>query len=208
MSIDTVLFDLDGTLIDSLPLIRRTFERVFTEMGIPVNDEVMSWTGRPLKEIGQHFVGRREPEFFELYQRYYAIDHDQYTKTYPGTLEMLARLQRQGYTLGVVTSKSGVVARRSMEYLGLDKYLPLLIGAQDVDRHKPQPDPLLKALKCLERQANRAVYVGDSPFDIMAAKAAGVKSVGVTWGMAERSILENHQPDAIIDRWEELYQHL
>src|SRR5690606_7983469 len=77
MSIDTVLFDLDGTLIDSLPLIRRTFERVFTEMGIPVNDEVMSWTGRPLKEIGQHFVGRREPEFFELYQRYYAIDHDQ-----------------------------------------------------------------------------------------------------------------------------------
>lgn len=208
MSIDTVLFDLDGTLIDSLPLIRRTFERVFTEMDIPVNDEVMAWTGRPLKEIGEHFVGEREPEFFKMYQHYYAIDHDQYTKTYPGTMEMLAQLQQQGYTLGVVTSKSGIVARRSMEFLGLDKYLPLLIGAQDVDKHKPQPEPLWEALRRLNRQPSQAVYVGDSPFDILAAKAATVKAVGVTWGMAERSILANHQPDVIIDRWEELYQCL
>lgn len=208
MKINTVLFDLDGTLIDSLPLIQRTFERVFAEMNVSGSEQAMTWVGRPLREIGHHFLGERTPEFLELYQHYYALDHDHYTKVYPGTVEVLAKLQQEGYTLGVVTSKSGIVAQRSMDYLGLDKYLPLLIGAQDVTLHKPQPEPLLEALKRLKRQPMQSIYVGDSPFDILAAKAAAIKSVGVTWGMAERAALASYQPAAIIDRWEELHPHL
>jgi pyrophosphatase PpaX len=205
--INTVLFDLDGTLIDSLPLIKRTYQRVFEEMNITGEiDEAMSWTGRPLRDIGKHFAGEdREPEFFKVYQHYYAIDHDDYTTAYPGTLEMLEKLHNQGYIIGVVTSKSGVVAKRSIDFLGIGKYIQLLIGAQDVDKHKPLPDPILVALARLNRQPDQATYIGDSPFDILSAQAAKVKSIAVTWGMAEKNILENHQPDHIIDSWGELY---
>ncbi len=206
MKIDTVLFDLDGTLIDSIPLIRQTFQQVFKEMNIPWgNDDVMGWVGRPLKDTGIHFVGEeREPEFFKLYQRYYALEHDKQTKCFPGTVEMLERLSKRGFTLGVVTAKSGFVAQRSINFLGIDKYISVLIGAQDVTRHKPQPDPILAALEKLNRQPRQAVYVGDTPFDIIAAKAAQTKAVGVTWGIAGRDVLENHQPDAVIDSWDEI----
>ncbi len=206
MRIDTVLFDLDGTLVDSIPLIRSTFKRVFEEMNIPWgNDDVMSWVGRSLKDTGTHFVGEeREPEFFKLYQHYYALEHDSHTRCYPGTVEMLERLKKQGFTLGVVTSKSTAVAQRSIDYLKLNQYISLLIGAQDVTRHKPQPDPILAALKKLNRQPEQTVYIGDTPFDIMAAKGAKTKSIGVTWGIADRKTMENHRPDAIIDNWDEL----
>ncbi|MEG6616534.1 HAD hydrolase-like protein [Peptococcaceae bacterium 1198_IL3148] len=210
MKIDTVLFDLDGTLVDSLPLIKRTYQRVFQEMNIPwENDEVMTWVGRSLKDIGNYFAGEeRGQEFFKVYQHYYAIDHDEYTKAYAGTLEMLEKLHNKGYTLGVVTSKSGAVAKRSIDFLGMAKYMQILIGAQDVDKHKPLPDPLLVALERLNRQPAQAAYVGDSPFDVLSAKAAKVKAIAVTWGMATKDIMENHQPDHIIDRWDELYQLL
>ncbi|MBO8138198.1 MAG: HAD-IA family hydrolase [Desulfotomaculum sp.] len=210
MKINTVLFDLDGTLVDSLPLIKRTFRRVFEEMGIDWGqDEVMKWIGKPLKDIGRHFAGEeREPDFFKLYQKYYAVDHDRYTTVYPGTMEMLERLNKAGFSMGVVTSKTSTVARRSVEYLGIDRYLQVLIGVQDVKKHKPQPEPLYAALDKLNRQPYEAAYIGDSPFDIMAAKAAGTLAIGVPWGMAEREVLENHQPDAIIDSWEDLDKFL
>ncbi|MTI80228.1 MAG: HAD-IA family hydrolase [Firmicutes bacterium] len=206
MKINTVLFDLDGTLANSLPLIRNTFQRVFDEMNIDWgDDEVMGWIGRPLKDIGIHFAGEdRQPDFFKLYQEYYAIDHDHYTTVYPGTMEMLKQLEDGGYTMGVVTSKTTKVAQRSIEYLGIDKYIQVLIGVNDVDKHKPQPEPLYAALEKLNRTTKQAAYVGDSPFDILAAKAAGTLAIAVPWGMAERNVLENHKPDYILNNWDEL----
>ncbi|WP_031518019.1 HAD-IA family hydrolase [Desulfofalx alkaliphila] len=206
MEYNTVLFDLDGTLIDSLPLIKRTYKRVFEQMNIPWGQgDVMQWVGRALRDIGIHFAGAdREEDFFKLYQHYYSLDHDRYTTAYPGTMEMLARLREQGIVMGVVTSKSTKVAQRSIDFLGMDKYMQVLIGAQDVDKHKPQPEPIFAALERLKRRPEQTMYVGDSPFDIMAAKAAGVKSVAVPWGIAKKESLLKHQPDLILDSWDDL----
>ncbi|ABO50959.1 HAD-superfamily hydrolase, subfamily IA, variant 3 [Desulforamulus reducens MI-1] len=204
--IKTILFDLDGTLLDSLPLIKRTYKRVFQEMNIPwANGEVMKCIGLPLVDIGKKFAGEeRHAEFFSLYQQHYAIEHDAMTKAYPGTMEMLEDLHQRSLRLGVVTSKSRRVALRSTGFLGIDRYMDVLIGVEDVDRHKPQPDPIFKALEQMQVPAEGAAYIGDSPFDIMSAKAAGVTSIGVSWGMAEGDELLRFEPDYLLNQWSDL----
>src|SRR5665647_502169 len=95
MTTKAVLFDLDGTLVDSLPLIFRTYRQVFFDMGIPWNEsDVEKMIGLPLKEIGKYFTGRNDPRFEELYQAYYHRDHDIFTRLYPGTLQMLQNLEK------------------------------------------------------------------------------------------------------------------
>lgn len=206
MNIKTVLFDLDGTLIDSLPLIKTTYHKVFQELDIPWgNAEVMNSVGLPLVQIAKTFAGEeRHIEFFKLYQHYYALEHDNLTRAFPGTLEMLESLRQAGCRLGIVTSKSRGVAMRSAEYVNIARYMEVFIGAEDVHQHKPQPEPIIKALTLLDAPASTAAYVGDSPFDVMAAKAADVISVGVTWGMSKREEISRHSPDIILGSWKEL----
>ncbi|AEG59473.1 HAD family hydrolase [Desulforamulus ruminis] len=207
MTIHTVLFDLDGTLIDSLPLIQKTYQKVFDLMQIPWgNAEVMTLIGLPLKEIAVQFAGEdRWEDFLKRYQYHYALEHDEMTRMYPGTLEMLEVLKDKGCSMGIVTSKSRAGALRSTSYLGLDRYMEVIITAEDVTRHKPQPDPVLKALEEMKAQAQTTAYVGDSPFDILAAKQAEVVSIGVTWGMAEGKQLARHEPDHLLEGWEDLF---
>lgn len=206
MTIDTVLFDLDGTLIDSLPLIRRTYEKVFEEMNIPWgNAEVMKQIGLPLVDIAKTFAGEtRHLDFFKLYQHHYALEHDTLTTPFPGTLEMLETLKSKGFRLGIVTSKTRQVALRSAGFLGIDRYMEVIIAVEDVSRHKPQPDPVLKALELIQKPVETAAYIGDSPFDIIAAKRAGVAAFGVTWGMSNREELARHEPHSILEKWEDL----
>lgn len=206
MKIKTILFDLDGTLIDSLPLIKSTYEKVFQEMEIPwCNGEVMKCIGLPLVEIGRKFAGEeRNRDFFSLYQQHYAVEHDAKTKAYPGTLAMLENLRQRGLRMGVVTSKSHHVALRSTSFLGIDQYMEVLIGAEDVTRHKPQPEPILTALEQMQASQAGAAYIGDSPFDLMSAKAAGVTAIGVSWGMAKASELLRFEPDHLLQQWEDL----
>ncbi|SHF34566.1 pyrophosphatase PpaX [Desulforamulus putei DSM 12395] len=206
MAIHTVLFDLDGTLIDSLPLIRRTYEKVFAEMNIPWGDaEVMKHIGLPLADIAKTFAGEdRYLEFFKLYQHHYALEHDALTKTFPGTMEMLEALKASGIRLGIVTSKTRRVALRSIGFLGIDRYMEAVVAVEDVTRHKPQPDPIFKALELMQAPVETAAYIGDSPFDIISANRAGVTSIGVTWGMSGREELVRHGPDYILEKWEDL----
>ncbi|GAB6180131.1 pyrophosphatase PpaX [Desulfotomaculum defluvii] len=206
MKIKTILFDLDGTLLDSLPLIRSTYKKVFEEMKLPwCNGEVMKCIGLPLVDIGRKFAGaERHKDFFSLYQHHYAIEHDAQTRAYPDTLEMLENLRQRGLRMGVVTSKSRHVALRSTSFLGIDKYMDVMIGVEDVSRHKPQPDPILTALQQMQVPVEDAAYIGDSPFDIMSAKAAAVTSIAVSWGMAEATELLQFEPDFMLYQWADL----
>lgn len=209
MSIEVALFDLDGTLADSLPLIRHTYRRVFAEMGIPWgDDDVMGWIGRPIKDIAAHFAGEGAAEFIERYQAHYLRDHDRYTVLFPGTLDMLEKLKQKGLRLGIVTSKGKNGAWRTVNFTGLAAYMDTVITVHDVERHKPLPDPVLEALRRLKAPPSRAIYVGDSPYDIQAGRAAGTGTLGVTWGMARREELQKLQPDGLLESWADLEQYL
>lgn len=206
MQIETVLFDLDGTVTDSLPLIRRTYFSVFQEMGIPWGDEdVMKLIGLPLKEIGRIMAGEgKEDEFFDTYQRHYRETHDKLMELFPGAQDVLNELRKIGYALGIVTSKSRYGADMTLSLLDLSNFFDVVITADDSEKHKPNADPVLIALKKLNKAAEKAVYVGDSPFDIMAGNEAGVTTIAVTWGMADRTELLKHDPSIIVSSWIEL----
>lgn len=209
MKTEAVLFDLDGTLLDSLPLIVRTYRQVFSEMNIPWgNDDVVKMIGLPLKDIGNHFVGDRESRFEELYQEYYHRDHDLFTRLFPGTLGMLELLKKRGVRLGIVTSKGKPATSRTVAFTGIDCFMDVVVTAHDVLKHKPDPEPLFKALEFMGTQARRSIYLGDSRFDILTGQNAGVRTIGVTWGLESREELELLGPDGLIDRWGELAGYL
>lgn len=203
----TVLFDLDGTLIDSLPLIKATYRRVFETMEIPWDDgKVMETIGIPLIKIAEQFAGEKAEHFFNLYLKYQNEKHDDYIKLFPGTFETLNEIKSRGYTIGIVTSKRRETAKRAVELTRIDSLINILIAFEDVKAHKPEPEPVLKAMQSLTAAPEKTMYVGDSWYDIMAGKCAGVATVGVTWGMADRVKLAEYKPSYIIDHWDQLFQ--
>ncbi len=196
-----VLFDLDGTLIDSGPLILCSFRhatRTVLQREIP--DEVL------MANVGGHGIHAQMREFDpdrvdELVQVYrdhnLAIYHE--VRAFRGIEEELARLRAQGRRLGIVTVKGRLTVDVTFEVLPFLGGLDTVVTGDDTERHKPDPEPLLLALARLGARASSAAYVGDSPFDIRAAKAAGMTAVAVGWGNIHPvSRLEAEGPDAVV----------
>lgn len=209
MQTEAVLFDLDGTLVDSLPLIFRTYRHVFDEMNIPWDEKgIEKMIGLPLKDIGKHFTGKEESRFEDLYQTYYHRDLDLFTRLFPGTLDMLSNLEKRQIKLGIVTSKGKPGTKRTTAFTGIDRFMDVIITAHDLLKHKPDPEPLLHAVEFLGAHVSRTIYIGDSRFDILTGRNAGARTLGVTWGLASREEMVSLQPDGIIDRWDELMKYI
>ncbi|HBQ28168.1 haloacid dehalogenase [Peptococcaceae bacterium SCADC1_2_3] len=205
MQTKVVLFDLDGTLMDSLTLIKQTYERVFSELNIPWgNADVIRWIGLPLRDIARHFAKDKEEEFLYRYQEYYFKEHDNLISLFPGTAEMLKHIHKHGIRTGIVTSKGKMGTELALKKTKIEKYLEVVITAQDVTRPKPQPDPIREALRRLEGLPSETIYIGDSYFDIIAGQRAGTKTLGVTWGITGEEEMRKMALDGILRNWEEL----
>jgi pyrophosphatase PpaX len=125
---------------------------------------------------------------------------------FPGVLELLATLREEGHLLGIVTAKRLRTVALAFDRFPALREMDVVIGAEDTERHKPEPDPLLEALRRLGAEPSGAAYVGDSPFDIRAAKAAGMFSIAVGWGgIHPDERLAREQPDALVHTAEELH---
>ena len=183
-SVKAVLFDLDGTLIDSIPLIVASLRHAMsTVLAVDLSDEqLMRNIGTPLVKQMREFSPEHADELLRVYREHNAIHHDTWVNEYPMTSETLLALKAMGYPVGVVTSKAGEGARRGLAVTGLDQYIDILVTCDDTDRHKPEPDPLYLAAERFGLKATECVYVGDSEFDMMAAKAAGAVSIAALWG--------------------------
>jgi pyrophosphatase PpaX len=144
-------------------------------------------------------------ELMEVYSAHNAGLHDG-LEPCTGVLDALETLHGEGRRLGIVTAKRRATLALAFEVLPeLRRFFEVTVGAEDTERHKPNPEPLLLALEQLGEDAAGAVYVGDSPFDVQAAKAAAIGSVAVTWGrIHSRERLEREAPDAIVENVEEL----
>jgi len=204
-----VLFDLDGTLVDTLPLIIQTYRKVFNDLKIPWgNNDVVKLIGLPLIKIARHFAGENETKFVELYQYYYQLDHDRLTKLFPGTYDTMSYLKSRALKLGIVTSKGKPITLRTIAHTGLDRLMDVVVTAHDVVKPKPDPEPLLSALRVLETAVDRSIFIGDSRFDILTGQNAGARTLGVTWGLDSREELERLAPDGLLDKWEEIESYL
>ncbi|SFQ94690.1 HAD-IA family hydrolase [Desulfoscipio geothermicus] len=206
---DYVLFDLDGTLLDSLPLIETTFRHVFETMDIPwENGAVMKTVGLPLRDACRQFAGERWQELFDCYIKYQLEIHDEYIKVFPGAPETLAEIKPLVKGVGVVTSKRRPMAERGIAITGLGRYLDHLVTLEDVEKPKPDAEPVRRGMEKFGAAPEQTVFVGDSYFDIESGRNAGVITVGVTWGMASRAELEVAGPDFLVETWADLVRVL
>jgi len=206
MKINTVLLDMDGTITDSLPLIRETFHTLFQEMGIPWgDDDVMKLIGLPLRQIGSMMAGEdRAEHFFSTYQERYRTRHAELMRLFPGTEDFLHTLRRQGHALGLVTAKSRRGTDLTLDFLQIRNFFDVIVTVEDSPEHKPSPAPVLTALEKLGRTREQTIFIGDSPFDIQSGNRAGVVTAAVSWGMASLSQLREHNPTLCIQSWPEL----
>ncbi len=187
-----VLFDLDGTLVDTVPFIlscvRHTFEG---EPRRPTDAEWLAGIGTPLRAQLAQFAA--SPERVEpLFQRYRAMwleHHDAMTRLFPGAGEAVRALKAAGHPIGVVTAKIESGAERTLRHVGLREPVDVIVAADTVERSKPDPMPVRYALGRMERAPGEAVMIGDSPHDLAAGRGAGTVTVGVCWGAATREVL-------------------
>lgn len=199
--LDSLLFDLDGTLVDTIQLILCAFRETFRALGLPPREdrEMLLQIGKPLYQQAVDIDPRRADEIFRVYQEMYDKHYQDMVREYPGVREALAGLKNRGYRLAVVTSKRYSNARHDLERFGLLSYLDVLVTAEDTENHKPHPEPVLKALEELSASPGEAVFIGDSPYDIRSAHAAGVKAGAAAWGPFPKEVLEAEHPDYWIE---------
>jgi phosphoglycolate phosphatase len=191
--VTTILFDLDGTLIDSTEAILESFAAAYDRLGGPMPSEraIRSRIGEPLGEMFSAFGVARSAvdDYVNAYKAHYRLVSCEKTRLLPGAEEAV-RQAAAFARLGVVTTKTGKYSIELLEHLGLMSFFDVLIGSEDVTRHKPHPEPLLKALAAMGADPRSAWMVGDTPMDIEAAVAAGVSPYAVTCGYAPAETLE------------------
>lgn len=196
--LDTVLFDNDGTLVDTYDLILESFHHaVRNVLGHDIADEkLMAKVGQPL--LTQMWDFTDDPAVHEelllTYREFNHRIHDERVSLFPGVREGLERLREEGFKMGVVTSKMSPLARRGLEVLEVAEFFDCLVGADSCSKHKPDPDPILMGCDLLGATPESCVYVGDSPYDLQASNAAGTLSVAALWGMFDEDVLCAENP--------------
>ena len=198
---DPILFDLDGTVIDSVALIRESHRHaVSAVLGTTLPDETLvALVGRPLIDQMRAFSVDHADELLRVYREWNHAHTHQLLGAYDGMDRLLTELRAHGRTLGIITSKSGPTVDLAFDVLPLRHHFTVVITAEDTERHKPDPAPIHAAIERLGADPTRACYVGDAPFDVQAAQAAGVTAIGVTWGFFTRDVIESLSPDVIVD---------
>lgn len=192
-----VLFDLDGTLIDSTDLIRASFRHaVRTVLGKDLPDSVLlANVGRPLEEQMKILSPEKAEELLKVYREHNHKYHDSMVCAMPGINEVLDLLKEKKVKIGVVTSKSSHLALRGLKVCGLEGYIDAVVAADDVNKPKPDGEPVIKCLTVLGCSKDRAVFIGDSPYDIESGRNAGILTIAVPFGPFSEVELLNKNPD-------------
>ena len=196
------LFDFDGTLVDTTDLIYQSMRHAAGEvLGREVSREVlMANVGQPLPRQMELLSAEHAEALLNSYRLHNEENHDTLIKEFPGVEEALARLRWAGVQVAVVTSKRRFSVDMALKnFPGLGEVVDQWVTMEDTNEHKPRPEPLHKGLELLGNvPREEATYVGDSPFDVAAAKAARVKSIAVSWGAFSEEALRAAGPDHLV----------
>ncbi len=210
MILTTFLFDLDGTIIDSIDLILRSYRHTMalhrSNEPMPPDEMWIQGLGTPLwAQFGQITEDKEEIEaMVQTYRTYNLTHHDALVRPYEGIVEEIRRLKEHRKRLGLVTSKLRDGAMRGLRVSGLDQAFDLVLGCDDVTHSKPHPEPVLKAVDRLGVKPAETVFVGDSRHDMESGRAAGVKIAAVLWGPFDRAHLEDLSPDYWLEKPQDL----
>jgi pyrophosphatase PpaX len=197
MSRPALLFDLDGTLIDSIGLLLECMQYAFEGRArVPSTAEWVAGIGTPLRtQLAEWCDGDADVEgMVGRYRDYQDLHLERLTTPFPDVLETIQWVRAAGYPTAIVTSKGKGMTKRSLDHVGLGDAFDAVVTFEETTRHKPLPDPVWLALERLGGSANRALFVGDSPHDMHAGRAAGVQTAAALWGPFSREELAVASP--------------
>lgn len=209
--ITTILFDFDGTIMDTNGLIVNSWQHTFrsVEGKERPEEEIVATLGEPLRLSMQNLL----PDFptdeaVEIYRGYQHGNFGDEISMFPGMEKLIRELKKQGYKMGIVTSRMTNTTMQGLEKFGLTECFEAVVTCDHTDKHKPDPEPVFIALEQLNSTPEESIMIGDSKFDILCAKNAGVISVLVGWALAlsEEDRVGDHAPEHIIQQAEDLME--
>ena len=200
-----VLFDVDGTLIDTAELLADSLEHACRRhLGrTHPREAYYALLGKPSLVQMELLGGDKAPEMSDTALAYYEAHADE-ERTFPGALDALARLKEVGVRLALVTSKTRAELNPTLERVPLQLYAAVIVTADMTTRPKPNPDPVYLALQTLQIGADHALFIGDSPYDLQAGRAAGVHTGAALWGPHPRAVLQAEKPDHVFTTFREI----
>jgi len=203
-----ILFDLDGTLVDNVPQFLQAFHHAYETIVDKPFDEnaVLMASGRRSRDVVEALgiPENLQDRFIQEFRSYRETLGGDATKLFPGVLRTLSVLKDRGVKMAIVSSKRREIVLRDLADFGIDGFFETVLGSEDVVEHKPHPGALLLACNRLQLLPSREVAaVGDSIYDVQAAKSAGLFSVGVVWG-AHRREISRANPDRVIESFDQL----
>ena len=223
--INLLLFDFDGTLVNTTPLILRTFratwERVFGfvlddacyirtfGMLLPAAIKVLIEQGLAEERIARpddlpKFLDAKAEEALLAYRAFNRQWHDEMIRPFDGVDETLRELKARGFKLGVVSSKMRAGLERGLNLYRMAELFDVVIAGDDCENHKPHPEPLLRAIEKVKASRSETIYIGDSTHDIIAGRAARIMTAAATWGPFPRAELEGLRPDLLLNHPKDL----
>ncbi|RFB13568.1 pyrophosphatase PpaX [Bacillus sp. HNG] len=207
MAIKTLLFDLDGTLIDTNELILQsflhTFETYFPDRQF-TREEILPFNGPTLHESFSSVDPDRAEEMIAEYRKFNHEKHDELVTEFPGVFDTIKTLKEQGYKIGVVTTKIRNTVNMGLKLTKLDQFFDVVVTLDDVKNPKPDPEPVLLALKLLGSTPEEAIMIGDNYQDIVAGQNAGTKTAGVAWSHKGKDFLLEYKPDFMLENMSDL----
>ncbi|MEK4263510.1 pyrophosphatase PpaX [Paenibacillus sp. FSL L8-0499] len=208
--IECVLFDLDGTIVDTNELIISSFMYALKDNGLAplTREEIIPHMGTTLQQQMRVFSGLEDVNgtLEKSYRSYNNEHHDELVRSFPLVKETIEELSRRGIKLGIVTTKIRPTTIKTLERFDLHKYMDTIVTVNDVTEPKPHPEPVLTAVKNLGVDPRKTLMIGDSAVDIQSAKAAGVYAVGVSWSLKGEDTLRKYDPDFIIHNMKDIIE--
>lgn len=205
-TLQTVLFDFDGTLADTNELISDSHFHVVEEYfpGRFQREKMQSFNGPTLEDIYSYLDYEKKDEMIKKYRAYMMRTHDDTIALFPGIKELLKVIHDKGIKVGVVSAKKTDMLKQGINVLGIDQYVDVVVGMDDYQHPKPHPESILLSLEKLNAEASAAMMVGDNFHDIEAGNAAGTQSVFVEWSQKTVQSILPYEPDFIVSNAKEL----
>ena len=198
--ITTLLFDFDGTLLDTNELIIQTFQTVLDDHypGKFTRAHILPFLGPPLRESFTHVDPAKTEELIQAYRSWNLANHDRLSKEFDGVNETLKELKKRGMKMAIVSTKRNNMLWKGLDLLAIGELFDTVIGLDDVTAPKPDPEPILLALERLGSTPEESIMIGDNSHDILGGKNAGVRTAGVAWSIKGEAFMRELEPDYIL----------
>ena len=205
MNIDTILFDLDGTLLDTNRLIHESFVYTLEQYGFQFSDEeILQFNGPPLVHTFTELNPEKVNEMVQTYRTHNLARHDDYVTLFPNVKETLAQLKQKGIKTAVVSAKMRPGVDKGLQFTGIEPYFDTIVTIDDVHHPKPHPESLQLAMDRLDSKQENTLMIGDNYHDIEAGNRAEVDTVAVSWTHKGIDFLKQYNPTYVIDDMKQL----